>query len=92
MSLTNAKSAPVIHLAPTIDAAGPDRIVSIGRSRACALEISAPSPRTTISGAVTPSSINVSSARPINRSIIPINRAFSTAVNARFGPFNLADN
>ena len=92
ISLTNARVAPVIHRAPTIEAAGPLRIVSIGRSRACAAEISAPSPRTTISGAATPMSVKTSSARPINRSIIPISRAFSTAVSARFGPLSLADN
>ena len=92
MSDTSAWSAPVIHRAPTIDAAGPLRIVSIGRSRACTLEINAPSPRTTIIGAVMPMSFKTSSARPIKRSIIPIKRAFKTAVKARFGPFNLADN
>ena len=91
ISLTSASCAPVIHCAPTIEAAGPLKIVSIGFSRACAEEISAPSPRTTISGAVIPRSRSPSSARTISLSIIPISRAFRSAVSARFGPLSFAD-
>ena len=91
MSDTSASSAPVSHRAPTMLAAGPDRIVSIGRIRTIAAEISAPSPRTTIRGAVIPTAARCRSHAATSRSIIPISRAFSTAVNARFGPFNCAD-
>ena len=92
MSLTKASAAPVNHRAPTILAAGPDRMVSIGRSRTIAAEINAPSPRTTIKGAVIPTASKCRSQAATRRSIIPISRAFNTAVNARLGPFNWADN
>ena len=52
MSDTNPRVKSVIHLAPTIDAAGPLKMVSIGFSRASLEDISAPSPRTTIKGAL----------------------------------------
>ncbi len=91
ISLTRAFWAPVNHRAPTMLAAGPERMVSIGRSLAWPADISAPSPRTTIKGADTPISAKTSSARPIKRWVMPISRAFNSAVNARFGPFNLAD-
>ena len=91
MSLTSAFSVPVNQRAPTSDAAGPLKMVSMGRSRACSADISAPSPRTTIMGADIPRDSKVCVARPINRSIIPISRAFRSAVIARFGPFSFAD-
>jgi hypothetical protein len=72
-------------------AAGPERMVSIGRSRTIAALISAPSPRTTISGALIPTACRCRSQAATSRSIIPISRAFSTAVSARFGPFSCAD-
>ena len=62
-------------------------MVSIGRALARPEEISAPSPRTTINGAVIPNCVSFCSARPIRESIMPIRRAFSRAVRARFGPF-----
>ena len=91
MSDTSASFSPVSHRAPTMLAAGPLRMVSIGRSRTIAAEISAPSPRTTISGAAIPTASRCRSQAATSRSIIPISRAFSTAVRARFGPFRLAD-
>ncbi len=66
MSDTKASSNPVIQCAPTILAAGPLKIVSIGRSFAISEEIKAPSPRTTINGAVIPISVNIFSALPIS--------------------------
>ena len=66
-------------------------MVSIGRSLATLDEIKAPSPRTTIKGAVMPISCKISSARPISLWVNPIKRAFSTAVNARFGPLSFDD-
>ena len=86
---TSASASPVSQRAPTMLAAGPDRIVSIGRSRTIAAEISAPSPRTTIKGASIPIAARCRSQAATSRSIIPISRAFSTAVSARFGPFRL---
>ena len=82
----------VIHFAPTIDAAGPLRIVSIGFLRASLAEISAPSPRTTIKGASIFRLDRVAPQRPINSSIIPINLALRTAVRARLGPLSFEDN
>jgi hypothetical protein len=90
ISETSASRAPVIQRAPTMLAAGPLRMVSMGRSSANSAEISAPSPRTTISGAVTPNSRRRLRARVISRSISPIRRAFSTAVSDRFGPLSRA--
>ena len=66
-------------------------MVSIGRRFAMLEEIKAPSPRTTIKGAVMPISCKISSARPINLWVKPIKRAFRTAVSARLGPFNFED-
>ena len=63
----------------------------MGRSRTIAAEISAPSPRTTIKGASMPIAARCRSQAATSRSIIPIRRAFSTAVSARFGPFSCAD-
>ena len=92
ISDTSASIAPVSQRAPTMLAAGPERIVSIGRSRAIAAEISAPSPRTTIRGASMPMLAKWRALAATNRSIRPIRRAFRTAVRARFGPFKFADN
>ena len=91
MSDTNASCSPVNQDAPEIDAAGPDKIVSIGFSRATSADTKAPSPRTTIRRASIPTWAKWPSQALINPSIIPIKRAFSTAVNARFGPPNADD-
>jgi hypothetical protein len=91
MSETRASLSPVSQLAPAIEAAGPDRIVSIGRSRARPADTSAPSPRTTIRGAAMPSRAMCASQAVISPSIIPMRRALRTAVSARRGPFSPAD-
>ena len=77
--------------APTRLAAGPERIVSIGRWRAKAAETSAPSPRTTISGAAMPRAARKPSVAATSRSIIEISLALSSVVSARRGPPSLAD-
>ncbi len=77
--------------APTMLAAGPDRIVSIGRSLAKAAETSAPSPRTTISGAAMPRAVRKPSVAATSRSIIAISRALSSVVSARRGPPSFAE-
>ena len=77
--------------APTRLAAGPERIVSIGRRRANAAETSAPSPRTTISGASMPRFSRKPSVAATSRSIMAIRRALSSVVNARRGPPSFAD-
>ena len=86
-----ASVSPVNHLAPTIEAAGPLKMVSIGFSRACAALIKAPSPLTTIKGAKIPRLFMTSSAFIISKSIRAINRAFKIAVKALFGPLSLAE-
>ena len=91
MSETTASSSPVMWRAPTRLAAGPDRMVSIGRCRAKAAETSAPSPRTTISGAAMPRCSRKPSVAATSRSIIEISRALSSVVSARRGPPSLAD-
>ena len=92
ISETNPRFRLVIHFAPTIEAAGPLKIVSIGFSRASLEEMSAPSPRTTIKGALILRLERVASQRPINSSIIPISLALRTAVRALRGPLSFADN
>ena len=77
---------------PRTLAAGPDKIVSIGRCLTNEADTKEPSPRTTISGAFNESeSIAVSTA--VRSSWIrEINRAFNRAVTARFGPLSCPDN
>ena len=86
-----ASVSPVNHRAPTIEAAGPLKMVSMGFSRACAALIKAPSPLTTINGAKIPRLFITCSAFIMSKSIRAINRAFKTAVRALFGPLSFAE-
>ena len=90
ISATTASSTPARRRAPTRLAAGPDRMVSIGRALAKAAVTSAPSPRTTIRGAATPRFARNPSVAVTSRSIIEIRRALSSVVRARLGPPSLA--
>ncbi len=90
ISLTTALSRPVRNCAPARLAAGPDRIVSIGRRTRFEAEIRAPSPRTTMRGA------EISGWRdrprmPTRRPIMPTRRALSSVVSARRGPPSLEE-
>ena len=60
-------------------------------ARAKAADTSAPSPRTTISGAAMPRCSRKPSVAATSRSIIEISRALSSVVSARRGPPSLAD-
>ena len=77
--------------APTRLAAGPERMVSMGRALAKEAETSAPSPRTTISGAAMPRRARKPSVASTSRSIMAISRALRSVVSARRGPPSLAD-
>jgi hypothetical protein len=91
MSEITASVSPVRWAAPMRLAAGPDKIVSIGRSLTKSAETSDPSPRTTISGALMPRSTSVERVVVTSSSMIAINLALRIAVTARLGPFNFAD-
>jgi UDPglucose--hexose-1-phosphate uridylyltransferase len=81
--LVEGSPLPARCQAPTTLAAGPDRIVSIGRRMAHPARTSDPSPLTTISGATTPISSSVRRTVAMRSRNSGINRAFSAAVVAR---------
>ena len=68
---------------PTTLAAGPERMVSTGYSRASAESMSEPSPLTTISGERMPRSASMARTEPIRSPRRGIRRAFRAVVRAR---------
>ena len=82
-STTHASRRPARCQAPTTLAAGPDRIVSIGRRMAHSARTNEPSPLTTISGAPTPSSSRLRRTVSTSSRSRGIKRAFRATVVAR---------
>ena len=80
MSTTMASSNPVKCLAPATLAAGPDNMVSTGRSLANRALISVPSPLTTTMGATSPSFWMVFSKSRIKAFNLGMILAFNMAV------------
>ena len=89
MSETAKSFRPVRNPAPTTLAAGPDRIVSTGYSRATSARISEPSPLTIISGAAIASASSTWPSASIRWRICAVRRALSAAVSARRGASSL---
>ena len=91
MSAITASSASARWAAPTRLAAGPERIVSTGRSFTKSTDTSEPLPRTIIIGASIPRSARLPPVVATRSSIMAMRRALSRAVTPRFGPPRLAD-
>ena len=87
-----AFSAPDIAQAPITLAAGPDKIVVTGCTKAVAALTMEPSPLTIISGAVIASSSRMACTAVIKAWIKGIMRAFKLAVRARLGAPRLVAN
>ena len=85
MSATRKSCRPCRNPAPTTLAAGPDRTVSTGYSRATSARISVPSPLTIITGAVIDSRSSTRRSASSRCAICGVRRAFRAAVSARFG-------
>ncbi len=83
ISTTTASFIPVRAIAPMMLAAGPERIVSIGRSIACASLMRLPSPLTTIREALIPLRARLSFTASMRPVIKGISLALSTAVTVR---------
>ena len=92
ISATTPSSSPLSVAAPSALAAGPDKIVSIGRLRTNSEDTNDPSPRITIRRPVTPDANIDSSTAVTNSLIIGTRRALSRAVVARLGAFKFEDN
>ncbi|KAF5035773.1 hypothetical protein DSECCO2_582090 [anaerobic digester metagenome] len=82
-STTTASSSPVRFRAPIRLAAGPERMVSTGRSLASFSPMSEPSPLTIISGAAIWKSVSTFLTDWISSAFIGISLALSTAVSVR---------
>ena len=82
MSMTMASLLPDSTMAPIMLAAGPESMVSTGRRRASLSPIIEPSPRTTISGALTPYSARTALTESISSWMTGMSLAFITHVAA----------
>ncbi len=91
ISATTPSSISASAAAPIALAAGPDKIVSMGRLRTKSEETNEPSPRITINGHVTPAA-TIDPSTAVNKSLMMgMRRALRRAVVARLGAFNLEE-
>ena len=85
MSEMTKSARPDRNFAPITLAAGPERMVSIGRCATASASASVPSPFTIISGASTPCRCMETRTAATSATMRAMMRAFSAAVSARRG-------